>query len=100
MVEKYTLNEIREMIPKHNRTGPKRCQELFWEDLDEIEKAVEHFSDLMRDKMFDKAIRGYSGWDDQSEYDYIKTQLQVHVDKGDYVDIANICMMLLRFCKG
>ena len=97
MSEKYTLQEIRELIPQHYRTSPERCQELFWEDLEDIDKAVFAFARLMRDDMFDKAAEGYSGWDNQEHKQDIITKLHAHIREGSYVGAANFCMMLQRF---
>lgn len=97
MAEKYTLEEIREVIPQHYRTSRKRCQELFWETLDRIDKTVSAFACLMRDEMFDKAAEGYSGWDNDENKQDIANELSAHIVKGNYVGAANFCMMLHGF---
>ncbi len=55
--------------------------------------AVEDFSEEMKSKLLDKADEGKRGWDD---YDWplsdIKKQLLEHVEKGDFVDVANFAM--------
>ena len=96
MAEKYTLHEVRQLKTglHPSRTSAEGRKKMFWEDLDDIELSVSKFVDLMRDRMFDKAAEGYIGWDEKDCQQYIKEQLQDHVDKGDFVDIANIAMML------
>ena len=97
MADKYTLQEIREIIPQHFRTSPKRCQELFWEDLDDIDKEVSLFACLMRDEMFDRAAEGYAGWDNDENKQHIANELSAHITKGNYLGAANFCMMLHGF---
>ncbi len=97
MSKKYTIEEMRNFRNSYHRTSRKRCQELFWEDLDEIDKAVSAFACLMRDEMFDKATEGYSGWRNDENKSHIKKELLEHIKKKNYIGAANFCMMLHRF---
>jgi len=58
--------------------------------------AVNRFSEAMKKKLSKKRKAGRSGWDDpeQCSIDFLIRLLHEHYQKGDVVDIANICMML------
>ncbi len=90
MAKKYTLHEVRELI---------KDDKDFFNELSDIDNAVQKFSNLMRDKMFDKAAERYSGWNNNEDDSvvYIEGQLKHHVEKADYIDVANIAMMLHGF---
>ena len=58
--------------------------------------AVNRFAEAMKKKLSKKRKEGRSGWDDpeQCSIDFLIRLLHDHYQKGDVVDIANICMML------
>ena len=85
MAEQYTVNEIFELL---------NSDVLCVEELERLSTSIAKFSVLMRDKLFDKAVDGHYGWDRKCNEQYIKDSLAEHVKKGDYVDVANIAMML------
>lgn len=55
--------------------------------------AVDSFTRLMKSKLAQKRKEGRSGWQGMSA-DELTDILRQHVDKGDPVDVANLCMML------
>ena len=62
---------------------------------------VDRFTAAMKEKLYLKAMRGWTGWDDPKEKSGIKERLRKAVDKllaGDVmqaVDCANLSMFLL-----
>jgi len=99
MAGKYTLREVRQLKgPARSRESAKDRKKAFWKDLDNIEESISAFAELMLDKMFDKAAEGYSGWDDEENKEYLEKQIRSHIEKADYVDVANIAMMLHLIC--
>lgn len=67
------------------------------EDIDN--EAVRAFSEMMRKKMALSRANGRSGWHDPDRCspEYLRALLYEHLDKGDPVDVANICMMLRHY---
>ena len=53
----------------------------------------------MAEKMAESRAKGRSGWNDPEKcsVDYLRFLLYEHLDKGDPVDVANICMMLRHY---
>lgn len=51
------------------------------------------FSTAMAQKLYDKYVQGYSGFDSCTEAK-LSAMLRDHVDKGDPVDVANFCCFL------
>lgn len=68
--------------------------EQHWDD-----HCVNQFSKMMREKMALSRAKGRSGWNDpnQCSVQYLRELLYEHLDKGDPVDVANICMMLRHY---
>lgn len=97
MAKKYTIQEMRTFRNSYHRTSAETCREIFWEDIDKIGDTVSGFASLMRDQMFDKAVDGYEGWDNDEDRAHIKKELQQHIQKRNYVGAANFCMMLHGF---
>ncbi|MEA3421671.1 MAG: hypothetical protein U9Q97_08365 [Acidobacteriota bacterium] len=65
---------------------------------EKIEKAVDEFATAMKEKLFEKANEGFTGWDTMY-IRQLKTMLGEHVIAqlvyGDEeIDIANYCMFL------
>ncbi len=58
--------------------------------------AVDRFAAAMKAKLAKKRAQGYSGWDNPEECPIIQLErlLEQHFYKGDFIDIANFCMML------
>lgn len=68
-------------------------------------KAVDTFALAMKDKLREKELEGYDGWDDPECKEGIESALYVHVarqiDGSDQlVDIANLSMMLWHLQQG
>lgn len=57
------------------------------------EMAVDNFTLRMKEKLAKKRAEGRSGWMDMSADD-LSVMLRQHVDKGDPVDVANLCVFL------
>lgn len=68
--------------------------EQHWDD-----HCVNQFAKMMREKMALSRAKGRSGWNDpnQCSVQYLRELLYEHLDKGDPVDVANICMMLRHY---
>ena len=56
--------------------------------------ALNEFKDKMLDELIDKVSRGYVGWDDEFNANYMKEQISNHLAKGDWVSVANLAMFL------
>lgn len=61
--------------------------------------AVRCFAKMMAEKMAASRVKGRSGWQDPSQcsVEHLRQLLYTHLDKGDPVDVANICMMLRHY---
>lgn len=55
---------------------------------------VHRFALAMRYKLYDKAVEGYTGWNDPANRDMIRQKLLANVERGDWVDVANLAAML------
>jgi hypothetical protein len=74
-----------------------------------LDKAVGRFSHAMRKKLFAKLTDDWAGWDNKEMEGDIRASLQGHTDQIDglppedvaenYVDIANLAMMLFFLAK-
>ena len=66
--------------------------------IDEVfdEGAIKVFTDKMSAKLEVKRMQGRGGWfnDDIISVDALQEMLQEHVDREDWVDVANLAMML------
>jgi hypothetical protein len=65
-----------------------------------IVQAIFEFSGEMEDKMLQKFDDGLRGWDDKLCADIIEKKLKENLERADYIDVANLAMMLHRFQKG
>ena len=78
-----------------------------------LEKAVDKFAYKMKKKLIKKFEEGYRGWDSKENKEIIANKLQDNcvtaleefdknglTDKAkkEFIDIANLAMMLTRFC--
>ena len=61
--------------------------------------SVDSFAEAMKEKMFQKSEKGYSGWRDCPP-DNLRKLLTEHIEKGDPIDVANFCMMLWCLDEG
>jgi hypothetical protein len=59
-------------------------------------RALKAFTDAMSEKLAVKRSEGRGGWHDKDDCsaEFLSRLLRGHVEKGDPVDVANICMML------
>jgi hypothetical protein len=64
---------------------------------DNIVAAIDEFADAMKKKMIDKHLEGYTDWDNPIFKNDISEKLSRNLAQGDYVDVANLAMMLHRF---
>lgn len=58
--------------------------------------AVDKFAEAMKAKMAASRIKGRGGWDDPNKcsVDDLRSLLNLHMTKGDPVDVGNFAMML------
>lgn len=70
------------------------------QEIENLNDATYNFTGKMRQKLKEKARKGYRGWDDKENEQMIKDKLQIQTTKlinGDYsksVNVANLAMML------
>ena len=58
-----------------------------------LDACADDFNDEMKRKLKKKFMEGKSGWDSENwDIEDIKRQLIEHVEKGDFVDVANFAM--------
>lgn len=64
--------------------------------------AVDSFSREMKQKLAKKRAEGRGGWEDKGSctQQFLSELLREHVEKGDPVDVANLCMMLQQRGEG
>ena len=62
-----------------------------------LKTLVKKFSAKMKTKVLAKLYEGYGGWDNPGDISYMYKQLNYHVKKCDWVDVANIAMFLENF---
>jgi hypothetical protein len=67
------------------------------QDTSEISSAILDFMMEMQDKMLLKYRQGYRGWDDKENFEIIRRRLWDNIDDCDWVDVANLAMILHRF---
>jgi hypothetical protein len=70
-------------------------REVYIESNDEekLIGAVDVFADRMKTKLLNKHKEGKIGWDDPDwPIGDIKKQLIEHIEKGDFIDVANFAM--------
>ena len=93
--KEYFANDWISDVCEFLKNGIKR--ERITEHPDDI--AVDKFADLMKIKLAEARGKGRGGWDDpgQCTVEYLAELLGGHIMKnneGNFVDIANFCMML------
>ncbi len=76
---------------------PKLSKEIIVAEKESLKDALNAFKDEMLDELMDKLSRGYVGWDDAFNENYIKEHLSNHLAKGDWVTVANLAMFLNNF---
>jgi hypothetical protein len=64
-----------------------------------LTKAVDDFAELMKIKLIKKAEKGYRGWDSNWCYGTILGKMHNNRIDEDWVDVANLAMMLHRHKK-
>ena len=67
------------------------------DDIEKINRTIDQFAEVMKEKMKEKYYEGYEGWDDIAGLeDHITHRLIEHAKrgKGQEVDMANFAMML------
>ena len=50
------------------------------------------FVGLMIARLYQKHDEGWQGWENIEEDDYVR-RIRKNLDKGDFVDAANLCML-------
>jgi hypothetical protein len=77
-------------------TGDRRAMESFANLNSErkaLEACVDDFAEKMKAKLIQKNLEGKAGWDDPDwSIEDLKRQLIDHVEKGDFVDVANFAL--------
>jgi hypothetical protein len=66
-------------------------------DKAKIRQAVKIFSEMMKIRMLAKYKQGLRGWDDPTQESIIRNKLADNIGKNDWLDVANLAMMLFRF---
>lgn len=64
------------------------------DDMRALGELVHRFAGAMRPKLYDKAVEGYTGWNDPANRDMIRQKLLANAERGDWVDVANLAAML------
>ena len=66
------------------------------EEIQKLNKLVDEFSEEMKIRLQEQAIKGHRGWDDPNNYRQILTMMMEHasVSSGQEVDAANLAMIL------
>ena len=64
-----------------------------------LEKTVDDFVKEMKAKLRIKMNHGYSGWDKPENKGMILEKLSWNLKEKDYVDVANLAMMLWNFSR-
>jgi hypothetical protein len=70
---------------------------MFNDEERRLMEAVDKFGRKMKNRLLIKYAEGYRGWDDvESEEDLlvIQERFRKSVEKGNYIDVANLAMML------
>lgn len=66
-----------------------------------LDKAVDKFAKLMKEKLHQKADQGYSGWDNPGNLQLFRTKMLGHAarlysgDEAQAIDVANLAMMCM-----
>lgn len=78
-------------LPQH-RSGLWFCNSDEYRD----NYAVDQFAKAMKEKLAKKRADGRGGWDKNvlGMGELLSRLVREHVDKGDPLDVANLCMML------
>ena len=64
------------------------------DDMRALGELVHRFAAAMRHKLYDKAVEGYTGWNNPENIEMIQQKLLANVERGDWVDVANLAAML------
>lgn len=73
---------------------PKPSKQKTVEEKSSLKEALKNFNDEMLQELMDKVSRGYTGWDDAFNANYMKEQISNHLAKGDWIVVANLAMFL------
>jgi hypothetical protein len=66
-------------------------------DKDKIRMTIIEFASEMQTKMFKKYDEGKRDWDDFIETEEIEANLAKNLIENDWIDVANLAMILHRF---
>lgn len=69
-----------------------------------LDAAVDAFAEVMKAKLEDKYLQGYNGWDEEHEFEAqstairntLRSKLRSNYERDDWVDVANLAMMLWK----
>ena len=64
------------------------------DDMRALGELVRGFAAAMRHKLYEKAVEGYTGWNNPENIEMIQQKLLDNVERGDWVDVANLAAML------
>lgn len=70
------------------------CPHNSFVEIEALDALVDAFAMRMKAKLRQKALAGYTGWDDPTLRPGILASLRLHVGKGEMIDVANIAAML------
>jgi len=73
--------------------------DIIKQEEENIKKAVDLFCKRMKAKMLLKRRQGFVGWDNKRYKDVIQRKLLRNLANNDYIDVANLAMMLDGFKK-
>ncbi|MDD5540472.1 MAG: hypothetical protein PHG61_07270 [Candidatus Marinimicrobia bacterium] len=66
-------------------------------EIEKLREAMNHFTVKMLKKLESKVFEGWFGWNERENIESIHERLKYNLEQGDWVDVANLAMMLDRF---
>ena len=66
----------------------------YLEECERLLSVIGEFATKMFGKLVGKAAEGYRGWDRPANRDMLLRQIREHVERSDWVDVANLAAML------
>jgi len=85
-------NTEQHMQPCNCRTVDE-CTHNTFSEVKALECCLKDFNNEMKSKLLKKRNEGKCGWDSPEwDIENIKSQLIKHIEKGDFIDVANFAM--------
>ncbi len=65
-------------------------------EINRLYRVIDDFTSEMKARLREQAIKGYRGWDDPANYQWIHEKMTEHaaVSEGQEIDAANLAMFL------